>query len=46
MTCDLCEVVVTANSADWLADFMRSLVEDKLAVAGHNIAAIRSIYRW
>jgi periplasmic divalent cation tolerance protein len=42
----LCEVVITADSPEWLADFTRSLVDDKLAAAGHNIAAIRSIYRW
>jgi periplasmic divalent cation tolerance protein len=33
------EVVITAESADWLADFTRSLVEDRFA-------PIRAIYRW
>ncbi len=41
-----CEVVITADSADWLAAFTRRLVEDRLAACGHNIAPIRSIYRW
>jgi periplasmic divalent cation tolerance protein len=40
------EVVITAESADWLADFTRSLVEDRLVACGHNIAQIRAIYRW
>jgi periplasmic divalent cation tolerance protein len=42
----VCEVIVTAPSAEWLADFTRELVERRLAACGHNIAAIRSIYRW
>jgi periplasmic divalent cation tolerance protein len=40
-----CEVIITADSAEWLAEFTRALVEDKLAAAGHN-APIRAIYRW
>lgn len=40
------EVVITAESADWLADFTRSLVEDRFVACGHNIASIRAIYRW
>lgn len=40
------EVVITAESAEWLADFTRSLVEDRLVACGHNIAPIRAIYRW
>jgi len=43
---DCVEVVITAESADWLADFTRSLVEDRLVACGHNIASIRAIYRW
>jgi periplasmic divalent cation tolerance protein len=43
---DYCEVVITADSADWLAAYTRRLVEDRLAACGHNIAPIRSIYRW
>lgn len=46
MTDDLCEVVITAPNADWLASFTRQLVEDRLAASGHHIAPIRSIYRW
>ena len=46
MTEQICEVVITAADADWLAGFTRRLVEDRLAACGHQIAAIRSIYRW
>lgn len=40
------EVVIPADDPDWLADFTRSLVEDRLVACGHNIAPIRAIYRW
>jgi periplasmic divalent cation tolerance protein len=40
------EVVITAESADWIAGFTRSLVEDRLIACGHNIAPIRAVYRW
>jgi periplasmic divalent cation tolerance protein len=46
MSTDICEVIITAESAEWLAAFTRSLVEDRLAACGHNITPIRSIYRW
>ena len=43
---ECCEVVVTAEDADWLAAFTRTLVEERLAACGHNVQAIRSVYRW
>ena len=43
---ECCEVVVTAADSDWLADFTRTLVEERLAACGHVIGAIRSVYRW
>jgi periplasmic divalent cation tolerance protein len=43
---EVCEVIITAGDADWLAGFTRSLVQDRLAACGQNIAVIRSIYRW
>lgn len=46
MTEPICEVVVTAPNADWLATFTRELVEHRLAACGHNFQTIRSIYRW
>jgi periplasmic divalent cation tolerance protein len=42
----VCELVITAADPEWLADFTRGLVEDRLAACGQQIAAIRSIYRW
>jgi periplasmic divalent cation tolerance protein len=42
----VCEVVITAADPEWLARFTRRLVEERLAACGHQIAAIRSIYRW
>ena len=43
---DVCELVITAPDSEWLADFTRRLVNDRLAACGHNISAMRSIYRW
>ena len=39
------EVVITAESVEWLADFTRQLVEDRLVAGGH-VAPMRAIYRW
>jgi periplasmic divalent cation tolerance protein len=41
-----CEVVITADDAEWLAGFTRTLVEERLAACGHLVQPIRSIYRW
>ncbi|GAA4603180.1 periplasmic divalent cation tolerance protein [Actinoplanes octamycinicus] len=46
MTETVCEVVITASDAEWLAAFTRRLVERRLVACGHTITAIRSIYRW
>ena len=43
---EFCEVVVTAEDAEWLAGFTRTLVEERLAACGHITPAIRSVYRW
>jgi periplasmic divalent cation tolerance protein len=43
---EVCELVITAPDADWLIDFSRRLVADRLAASVHNLATIRSIYRW
>ncbi len=42
----LVEVVVSAEDADWLAGFTRSLVEDRLAACGHVQPGVRALYRW
>ena len=43
---DICEVIITAPDADWLAQFTTDLVAERLAACGHNMTPIRSIYRW
>lgn len=43
---DVCEVIVTAPDPDWLVQFTRSLIEDRLCACGHHITPIRSLYRW
>ena len=42
----ICELVITADKADWLLDFTRTIVGERLAACGQNIESIRSIYRW
>ncbi|MFC9660859.1 divalent-cation tolerance protein CutA [Nocardia sp. NPDC127606] len=44
--CPLVTVTITAESADWLAGFARSLVADRLAACGNIMPGIRSIYAW
>jgi periplasmic divalent cation tolerance protein len=46
MTEPICEVIITADSEDWLINFTRSLIEDRLVACGQHIAPIRSVYRW
>jgi periplasmic divalent cation tolerance protein len=46
MTEQICEVIITADSEDWLVSLTRSLVEDRLVACGQHISPIRSIYRW
>ena len=43
---ELCEVVITAPDPDWLKDFSRQLIENRLAASAHNFQPGRSIYRW
>jgi periplasmic divalent cation tolerance protein len=43
---EFCEVVVTADDAEWLAGFTRTLVQERLAACGQAVREIRSIYRW
>jgi periplasmic divalent cation tolerance protein len=43
---DVCEVVITAPDAEWLAHFTRRLVDDGLCASGHSVTPVRSIYRW
>jgi periplasmic divalent cation tolerance protein len=46
MDTDICEVVITAGDAEALAALTKTLVEERLAACGQNIASVRSIYRW
>ena len=43
---DCVEVVITADDADWLAQFTGGLIEDRLVACGHTSISIRAIYRW
>ncbi|MGH3588007.1 MAG: divalent-cation tolerance protein CutA [Pseudonocardia sp.] len=43
---DSVEVVVTADDVEWLAGWVRTLVEDRLIACGHVIPQTRGIYRW
>lgn len=45
-TDDLCEVIITAPDADWLAEFVRGLIVDRLCAGSHHLTEIRSIYPW
>ena len=46
MSDQLCEVVITAPDAEWLVEFTRRLVEDRLAASAHTLPEVRSVYRW
>ena len=43
---ELCELVITAPDPDWLRDFTRRLVVDRLASSVHNFTPVQSTYRW
>jgi periplasmic divalent cation tolerance protein len=44
---EICDVTITAASIDWLVEFTRGLVADRLAACGNiSTSAVRSIYRW
>jgi periplasmic divalent cation tolerance protein len=46
VTNEICEVIITSDDPEWLAWLTRTLVEERLCACGHNLAQIRSIYRW
>jgi periplasmic divalent cation tolerance protein len=46
MTEPISEVIITVDSEEWMINFTRSLVEDRLVACGQHIAPIRSVYRW
>ncbi|MBF6085303.1 divalent-cation tolerance protein CutA [Nocardia cyriacigeorgica] len=43
---EVVDVSITASDADWLAEFTRRLVTDRLAACGNIIPGVRSIYQW
>ena len=43
---ELCEVVITAPGLDWLKNFSRKLIEQRLCASAHNFAPVQSSYRW
>jgi len=44
---EICDVTITADDAEWLAGWVRRLVEDRLAACGNiDVGRVRSIYRW
>ena len=43
---EVCEVIITAPDPDWLVEFSRRLVTDRLCASGHNFQPIQTIYRW
>ena len=42
---NLCEVVITAPDADWLGEFAKEPVQDRLCASAH-VLPMRTIYRW
>lgn len=43
---ECCEIVITDADADRLLGLTRTLVEERLAACGQQVAPIRSVYRW
>ncbi|MFC9895045.1 divalent-cation tolerance protein CutA [Nocardia sp. NPDC127579] len=43
---ELVDVSVSASDPEWLAEFTRRLVADRLAACGNIIPGVRSIYQW
>ncbi|MBL7494476.1 divalent-cation tolerance protein CutA [Frankia sp. AgB1.9] len=43
---DVCEVVITAPDAEWMSEFARHLIAERLVAAVHLFAPIMAIYRW
>lgn len=40
------EVSITADNPDWLVEFTRSLIQDRLCASGNITSPIRSLYWW
>ena len=46
MTEPINEVIITADNEEWLLEFTRALVRDRLAACGQHVTPVRSIYVW
>jgi periplasmic divalent cation tolerance protein len=46
MTTAISEVVITADSLEWITALTRQLVEERWCACAQHINPIRSIYRW
>ncbi|MGI5221219.1 divalent-cation tolerance protein CutA [Nocardia sp. CA-290969] len=43
---DLVDVTISGPDEEWLVEFTRRLVDDRLAACGNIHPEVRSIYRW
>lgn len=43
---DIINVTITAPDPDWLRNFTRTLVEQRLAASGNITTSAQSVYRW
>ncbi|MFP5070511.1 divalent-cation tolerance protein CutA [Pseudonocardia nantongensis] len=43
---ELCEVVITAPDPNWLRQFTRELVAERLCSSVHNFSPVQSTFRW
>ena len=39
----ICEVIITADDGEWLLNFSRQLIEDRLAACGQHIGGVQSV---
>jgi periplasmic divalent cation tolerance protein len=46
MSSEPVEVSITADDPEWLTEFTRSLISDRLCTSGNIQTAIRSLYWW
>lgn len=46
MTERICEVIITADDENWLANLARALVDERLVACGQLISSVSSTYRW
>ncbi|HIV58336.1 MAG TPA: divalent-cation tolerance protein CutA [Candidatus Stackebrandtia faecavium] len=43
---ELTDVTITAEDANWLAEFTTRLINDGLAACGNIVGGVRSVYTW